>query len=388
MPAPPQRLPDPAVAPPGSRPLTQEEAAVARRAVHAAERGDAAGARALAARLPAGHPVRELVELEIRFLLGGDVAAPARALAASLPSWAAAWHLAAVASEREGDLAGALDSARRGAALPGDPAALSSLVRRLETTLVAVTVTEARALLDHGEAAAALERAERALELVSAASELRIVAADAALAAGRRERAAELLPALPDSPDGLVVKGKVAAALGQWDLAVAFFERLPADVPGRCALLRDARLSLRLANAPPNVAKALQATALTRRGLASLVVWEVPEVSRFAQGAVPVYEDIVDLPERADILTVARAGVLRGDAVARRFGPQRQVSAREAAAVVERVAALLGQPAPRWCGEGETGEPEGCVRLAVPVSGREVAEILRRIAEKGGDACR
>ncbi len=380
----PQRLPDPAIAPPGFPPLSVAQSTAARKAIGAAERGDAAGARALLARLPAAHPSRRLLELELRFVGGENVLADAARLGTELPNWSAPWQLAALSGRRGGELARALEAARQAASLEPGSAALLALVHELEGAMVAESLVEVRARLERGEAVAALARAEQGLEAVPEAVELRLVAVQAALAAGRTERAAALSPALPDSPDALAVKAAVAGALGQWELAVALYERLPAGYPGRCERLAEARRALRLANAPPAVARALAAAPLTRRGLAVLLLWEVPTLVNFAQGPVPVFEDIVELPERGDILAVARAGVLRGDPVARKFGPYRSVSALEVVAVVERVASVLGTPAPRWC----NGEAVNCTRLETPVSGAEVAAILRRLASAGEEPCR
>ncbi len=368
-------------------PLAQTDLVAVRRAVAAAERGDLTLARRTAARLPQQHPVARLVELEVRFSEGADVYAESVALAEEVRQWVGPWHLAAMAARRSGELLAALAAARRGAEADPTFRPFQGLVQELEVVVVATARGEAERWLGAGEAARALEAAEQALEAVPDSPELRMLAAEAALAAGRTERAATLLPAVPDSPQGLALKGRVAAALRQWDLAASFFEKLPASYPDRCQLLRGARLQLRLADAPPYVSKALASSALTRAELAALLVWEVPEITSLAQGAVPVFEDIVDLPQRADIVTVARAGVLRGDPVARRFGARRPVTPREAAATIEKLASLLGRRAPRFCQNGAADEAGECVRLGTPVTGREVAEALRQLGELGGAAC-
>ncbi len=56
-----------------------------------------------------------------------------------------------------------------------------------------------------------------------------------------------------------------------------------------------------------------------------------------------MFEDVVQLQERRDIVTVARAGVIPGDPIARRFGPNRVVSPRELAATLERLASGAGK---------------------------------------------
>ena len=388
MPPPPTRVPDPLQGLPASlAPLAEAERVAARQAVAAAERGDLALARRTAARLPQRHPVARFVELEIRFLEAAAIYPDCLQLAEEFPEWVAPWHLAAMAARRSGDLLAALGAARRAVAAEAGSHRLQGLVQELEAGVVERARSEAERWLGAGEAAKALGVAEQALEAVPESPELRTLAAEAALAAGRTDRAAALLPAVPDSANGLALKGRVAGALGQWDLAVSFFEKLPAAYPGRCDLLRRARLELRLADAPPYVSKALASSALTRAELAALLVWEVPEITALAQGAVPVFEDIVDLPQRGDIVTVARAGVLRGDPVARRFGARRGVTPREVAAAVERVAVLLRRQPPQFCNHGAAGDAAGCVRLGTPVTGREVAEVLQRLGGPGGEGC-
>ncbi len=65
----------------------------------------------------------------------------------------------------------------------------------------------------------------------------RFLAVRALLALHDTRGAAELVPGLPDTAEGLELKGNVAQALGQWDLALEFYNRLPADAPRRCELI-------------------------------------------------------------------------------------------------------------------------------------------------------
>jgi hypothetical protein len=195
--------------------------------------------------------------------------------------------------------------------------------------------------------------------------------------------AAELVPALPDSGEGLELKGAVAETLGQWDLALELYTRLPADDPHRCRLVAGARQRLRRSNAPPYLTKAFAESTLDRKGLAAIIAWEVPTLGKAGAGTVPVFEDVVQLAEGPDIVVVARAGVIPGDAIEHRFGPGRIVSSRDLAAALERLARALGRPAPVFCGVRD----HGCLALPDVVNGEAAATLVRKVAGGSGEPC-
>lgn len=376
------RMPDPIGPPVVGAPLTAEQAGDARAAVAYAEHGDFAAARKALTALPPSHPVRQLAELEIRFLAGEAVAAQARIFAMSLPGYGSAWGLATIAARREGDLSAALITARRAAQLqPG--AEWGSMIAELERAQIARLLAEGTALLQRGDAEGALTSARQVLDLSPGTVEARYLAVRAMLELHNTKGAAEMVPGLPDSSEGLELKGSVAQALGQWDLALEFFTRLPSGYPRRCQLVETARRNLRFANAPPYLTKALGAKTLRRGALAAIMVAEVPSLGERARGPVPVFEDVVQLPERGDIIVVARSGVIPGDAVTHRFGPDRIVSPTELVASLERLANAVARPAPRWCSDRETG----CVRLPEVVDGQAAGALVRQIAGGGGEPC-
>ena len=365
--------------------LTDETLSAALAAVAAAERGDGRAAERAARQLPPGHPVTRLVALEVRYLQGGEVLADALSLANSETSWTTSWRFVAQLAEERGDAGTELVAARRLVTL--DPAGgWRRRVESLEQAALDGLLRDGQALLAAGDGAGALGAARAALELAPTSTAARMLAVRAALAAGDTTAALVYLPALPDDPDGLQLKGKVAEALGQWELAVQLYERLPVGRPGRCELIEGARAQLRLANAPPYVAAALRATALARRSLAAIVAWQAPAFVRAdADGPVVVFEDIVDLPERADIAAVVRADVMRGDAVARRFHPDRVVDRDELITVIERLARASGRRAPLWCG---AGAPSDCLEPPAAATGAAASELVAAIAAEGGGPCR
>jgi tetratricopeptide (TPR) repeat protein len=381
----PSRVPDPTQPPLPGAPLTPEAQAAARAALAAAERGDGRGAERALRQLPAGHPVTRLVGLEIRHLQGQEVTGEVLALAQSEPGWAAGWMFVAQLAVGRGDTATELVAARQLAALePQGPwrGRVASLEKAAHDELLA----EGTARLGAGDGAAALGSARAALELAPSSIAARSLAVRGALAAGDTEAAVFYLPALPDDAEGLQLKGQVAEALGQWELALQLYERLPAKHPGRCELIEGARAQLRLANAPPYVGAALRAPTLARRSLAAILAWQAPALARTeGNGPVVVFEDIVDLPERADIAAVVRSGLMRGDAVARRFYPDRSVGREELAGVLERLAQAGGRRAPLWCGETVTPD---CEVMPDAVTGAVAAELAAAIAAEGGGPCK
>ncbi len=378
-----ERSPDPTAPPLVGVPLDETQRQNARSAVAAAERNDWIGAERFLAKLPPSHPVTVLAALEVRFLHGEDVAAVARAFAEKMGDYGSAWALATLAATQAGDLEGSVSAARRAAVLQPDPK-WDRLVVEGEQALLAAAVREASSLLAAGDAAGALAKARGVLERSPGLMAARLLAVRSALAAGEPRTAAAMVTALGENPEATELKGRVAEALGQWEMAAGLYASLPERHPGRCELLEGARDQLRYRDAPPYLTRAVAAGAITRKGLAAILAWEAPALARRAGGLVPVFEDIVQIAERTDIVTVARAGVIPGDPVARRFYPDRHVPARELRLVLERLAEVLGRPAPRWC-NGDVGE--GCLALPHEPSGRNAAELVRSVAGREGEPC-
>jgi tetratricopeptide (TPR) repeat protein len=381
-PPPISRVPDPLTPPVAGGPLMSAQIEAVRAAVAAAERGDFGASEDKLRDLPPGHPVWALAALEVRFLRGEKVAGQALEFAATVPGYGSAWAFAAVAARREGDPRAALSAARRAAQLQPEEG-WGKVALELERALTATLLGEGNGLLQRGDANGALARARDVLEVDPGVVSARVLAVRAQLALGNTRAAAEMVPGLPDTAEDLELKGTVAAALEQWDLAVDFYGRLPADNPRRCALLGAARRQFRLTNAPPYITEALAAKPLRRRGLAAIVAWEAPTLATTASGSVPVFGDVIQLQESRDVVTVARAGVMPGDPIAHSFNPERAVSPHELAATLERLGKALGKPAPRWCSDGD----RGCLNLPEAVDGEAAAALVRRVAGGGGDPC-
>ncbi len=380
----PARVPDPLPAPAAAVALTEVQRKALYLALAAAERGDGEAAHRELRRLPGDHPAVGLANLEVRFLLGEKVGEEVSRLAREQPDYIPLLTFAAQSLQAEGRYAEALVPARQVLQAGGDGAA-ARRVRELESLVIGGKTAEARSALQAGDAARAIAVASDALSLVPGAVSLLEVLVSAYLAEGNVPAAARLVPSLPDDAEGLVLKGRVAAAGQQWDVAAAMFARLPDDYPGRCALLADARRRSRLVQAPPYVQEALNSENLTRAELAALVAWEAPTVVEKARGAVSVFEDIVSLGQRRDVVTVVWAGVMDGDSVTRRFYPHRRVRARDLVEVVERLATVVGKSRPEWCGETPSS---GCLEApGEVVTGSVASALLRQVAAGGEDQC-
>lgn len=379
-----EAVPDPLLPPLAGAALSEEDARDVRAAVSAAERGDWQAAARLLAGPPQDHPAVRLAHLEVRFLRGEELTAAALALAREYRGYAAAWEFAYAAALRGGDSEASLEAARMAAEMR-PTAGWQGIVDELEEAAVGRALREASALLARGDAEGALRLARGVLNERPDHAAARALAVRAALAARRPHEAASLVPALEDGAEGLELKGRVAEALGQWDLAADLFAKLPESHPNRCEMLNGAREQARMANAPPHVSRALASAGLTRRGLASLLVWQAPGLVAKADGPVVVFEDIVQIAERNDIVTVTRGRVMSGDVLVRRFGPDRSVGMRELRETLERLAEVLGRTEPRWC---VGGPADGCLTLPEKIDGRTVADLIRDVSGEGGEPCK
>jgi tetratricopeptide (TPR) repeat protein len=365
------RVPDPLVpAAPGAV-LSADQQASLRRAVAIAESGEFLRAEKELATLPKEHPAVRLAALEVVFLQNGAAAVAAKELTSQYPAYPSAWGLLALASNREGDVRGAVGAAMKaaGLGLPGDWAETAA---RWEKAHTAKLIAEASAMLQSGDAAGALRIATEVLGTTPSATAARILATRAHLAMGDAKAAAMLVPALPDTEEGVELKGQVAERLGQWDMAVDLYGRLPGSNPRRCELLRTAREQWRLVNAPPYLTRALAANLLTKKGLAAILVWKAPELASQATGPATVFEDIVNLNERRDIIT-------------RRFGADHSVTPRELQAVLGRLASALGRRPLTWCQENDSSV---CVTVPTTVDGATAVALTDDLVGGEDTPCR
>lgn len=344
-----------------------------------ADAGDLASARAKLTGLPAGHPVRVFLSLEISFAAGELGLWPrVSSFAETYPSYRPAWELAVLIGEREGELLGAAEAAGKLATLTGQ-SRWQRKAEELTSRFWVAAEGEVAARLEKGDAAGALAQARSLLERFPERRLLREMAVRAALAAGKTAEAKLLVLPLPEDGAGLELKAQVAAAEERWDVAAELYRRLPAGFPDRCGKLREAEERARWQKAPTRVTKAASSPRLSRAELATLVLFYFPKVAEKARGVAPLFEDLVGHPAQEEVLTLVRAGVMGGDPLTRRFGPNRAVSAKELETVVQRLVKTLDLPA---C-QGEGGN--ACLPLSAgdkALTGQDAVRVLAGLWEK------
>lgn len=363
--------------------LTPAQKKLAREVWLRADAGNLPAARAKLSTWSGDHPIRLFLQLEIAFAAGElGLWSEVSAFANSFPGYRPAWELAVLVGEREGELLGASEAARRVAEL-GGPARFRRKSEELLSQFLVAREEQVARLLASGKAMEALEQGREALARFPEHRRLRELSVRAALAAGRNDEAKLLVLPLPEDGPGLELKAEVAAAQGTWDVAAELYRRLPVDFPGRCAKLRHAEEQARWQRAPARVHKALASQRLSRGELATLVVFYFPQVVEKAAAPAPLFEDLIGHPAQEEILVLVRAGIMSGDPLTRRFGPSRVVSPRELEAVVQRLGKMLGLASVSVCQGGTSGN--GCLPMPSGergMSGEDTARLLAGLREK------
>jgi hypothetical protein len=367
------------------------------------EEGDAAAARDALRELAAGGaglPPAEVLAAEVDFA-GGDLAAVVRRLVAvgdATPTYTASQLLLGRAAELAGDVPLAYAAYRAVASRSrlafqrtGElhPRALEIVGNRLHEALKAGRLDEAGRHLDLLRAwapdetstldaarAVALARGDLAAELaaVKRLSERR--AGDTALL----ERRAELELSVGDPGAGL----KIVEGLA---------ERHPQD-PALAEKLAAAKFHWRLSLLPQAVRDIGARPDLTRADLAVLLFWLVPQVRYAKPSEGRIATDVLDHPQRDEIVRVVNLGLLDLDETLHRFSPG--APARRAAALraMERLLQRFGAAACLADGAAnpQPSQSPACdlaarcgllaadddCRPADPLAGSEAVEMIRQ----------
>lgn len=379
-----QDLPDPLRQPVPGVQLTAREQRAVRDVVASLSRADWTRAGRSLADLPPEHPVSTLLRFLADHVRGVPVAGAAEALARRYPEYQAAWELAVLAARREGMPAAALALARERVRAGPEPEWVT-IVAELTAEVCSIEMTAARRMLAEGDHGGALAALRRVLELQPGREEARRLAVKVALEARDGRAAAEWVAGLNDSPEDVELKAAVAENLGQWELALVFARQIPVGTPGRCERIIRAWEGWRLKEVPAAILEARAAEPARRRHLAAIMAWEAPELMERATGPVPVLEDVVQLPEAAEILVVVRAGVMKADLVVRRFYPERAVDTDELSLSLEGLARILGKEIPVWC---TTLDQDHCLARPGRVDGAEIVRLVRRVVGLEESLCR
>ncbi len=385
-------------------PVTSDE----RRQLHEAwtalvEEGDVAAARQTARDLLADGrrlPPADVLAAEADFA-GGDLAAVVRRLVPvgdATPGYTASQLLLGRAAELAGDLPLAYAAYRAVAARSplafqrtGElhPRALEIVGNRLREALKAGRIAEANRHLDllrtwapdetstlEAARAVALSRGDLPAELAAVKRLAERRPGDAALL----ERRAELELSVGDPSAGL----KIVEGLA---------ERSPQD-PALAEKLAAAKFRWRLSLLPQGVRDVAAKPELSRADLAVLLYWLVPQVRYAKPSGGRIATDVLDHPQRDEIVRVVNLGLLDVDETLHRFSPGSPARRATALRAMVRVlqsfggAACLGdgagnpQPSPALACDlasrcGLLAEDDDC-RPGEPLAGSDAVEMIRR----------
>lgn len=189
-----------------------------------------------------------------------------------------------------------------------------------------------------------------------------------------------------------VESGNVRAGL---DLYARLAERHP-DNAEIAVGLAAARFTWRTRLLPDRVARLLDASSLLRGDFAALTYWLVPGVRTGPTGGTVIVSDIVDHPQRQEIVRVLNLGLMAPlDPTVRQFAPDDYMRRGAALAALLRMPGRLGRGA-ACVGDGggpAANDPDAVCEAALrcrlisessecrteaAISGREATEALRR----------
>lgn len=183
-------------------------------------------------------------------------------------------------------------------------------------------------------------------------------------------------------PDVQEMLAEIEVGKGQYEKAIARYERLSHADPKYARRLEDVKEQFAAANLPPQVLTAMQAPSITRTDLAVLMYWRIASI-RFAQNvpAPPIAIDIPDTPGRDELIRCLALGIFPIDPVTRRANADAEVNDASIAKTMTRVLALRGASCAR-------GIPTEQILTAcslnipaddLPVSGQTAAAIVDQV---------
>ena len=366
-------------------------------------RGDAAAAAAVAEEalavdpeLPPAHVLLGQAQLVARDLgPARDTLAP---VVARFPAYTAAGMAAARTAELLGELPEAYGIYRRLAA--GSPLALerAGAIHQRAVDVVAQRTHEALRRGRVGEA-----RTHLATLREWAAGERSTL--EAALAVARaaddpREELAAVRGLLATGSDPALVerRGELELAVGDPAVAIEIFEDLASrhpEEPRYADALDQAKFRWRANNLPSEVQSLLEKPELLRADYAVLLYWLVPGVRAGVASTARIATDVLDHPNRQEIVRVVNLQLMDVDGTLRHFEPHARVRRahalrallrmlQRAAAPPSCVAPLQGNPSPSR--DAVCAAAAACGMLPAPadclpdagVSGAEAAAWIAR----------
>lgn len=234
----------------------------------------------------------------------------------------------------------------------------------------------------------AIRLLREALTINSGAVDARVLLARKLIAAHSVEEARQVLEPIINSPDFdkpevQEALGEIEAGRGQYQEAIARYERLARRDPRYSRRLDEIKEQWTAANMPPQYQRAVETDVIDRSDFAVLVYWKLTSV-RFAQnlGTPPIAIDIEDTPGREELIRAIAIGLFDVDPVTRRVSPLRPLSASALERLTAKLLTLRGAPCAKAvpsdgvlaaCG---VSNPAATLPPDSPVSGRMAAAML------------
>ena len=365
------------------------------------ERGDTRGATQIATDLLGQNPElgsARVLAAQSLFVQGqhDQVVSSLTPVVAELSGYTAAQLLYGRSSEKLGNLVEAL-TAYRSVSEKSPLARSRSLdLEARATEIVGLRIEDA---LAKGDPARAKEELEQLQEWAPDAE--RTVELTAEVARALDDPAAELTAlrrltrSRPDDVQHLERRARLEMEIGDPAAGLRLLEEAVSRDPENAELaeaLTRAQFVWRLQLLPPEVRDLAQSSGLTRADFATLLFWVFPEIRYGRTGDARIANDILQHPNREQIMKVVNAGIMDVDPSLHQFSPYRDLSQIEAQKAVLRIlarqspppACLGGGRAPRSTAEicrvsatcGLIESEADCVPT-MPVDGPESMGLLR-----------
>lgn len=316
------------------------------------------------------------------------------------PGYVAAQLLFGRSSEKLGNLIEALEAYQR---IADSNELARSRVVDLTPRAAEIMALRIEDALSKGRTTAAQEELFRLQEWAPDEDRTLEVGADVARATGDTQAELQALRTLVvRQPENRTLEARWAELeleIGDPAAGMRIFEELAERYPDDAEVaekLIQARFLWRFQLLPPDVRQVADKAELTRADFAVLVYWLFPEIRYGSVGGARIANDILEHPQREQIVRVVNSRILDVDPSLHRFEPYRSIRRVQALTAMLRLlarkeppfACLGGVDVPRSsqaiCAQaaacGLMAEPADCLPTA-PVSGQETLEFCRLAQE-------
>jgi tetratricopeptide (TPR) repeat protein len=331
--------------------------------------------------------------------IGGSYATVAEemeSIAKSYPDYVAAQLLYGRTSEKLGNLVEGLDAYRR---IADTNQLAQSRVADLAPRTVEIMALRIEDAVAKGHTGAAKDLLDELLLWAPEEDRTLEVAAKVYRATGETQAELQILRRLSaKQPEDRMMserRAELELEIGDPAAGMRVFEQLAErypDDPEVVESLVRARFLWRFQLLPPDVRQLSNQAELTRGEVAVLLYWLFPDIRYGAAGGARIANDVLEHPNREQIVRVVNSRILDVDPSLHRFEPYRPITRRETLTAMLR---LLARKAPPLACLGRVSVPRSsqalCVRGAAcglldeeaaclpngPVSGQEAMEFCR-----------